>query len=56
MKLLHVLKSEPDERTAKLIDLLSEGQEATCFRLYEGGVDYGKLIDLLFEHEKVICW
>jgi len=56
MKLLHILKSEPDEQTKTLMESLSQGGEATEFGLYEGAVDYGKLIDLIFEHKKVITW
>ena len=56
MKLLHILKSEPDEKTKILMDILSEKEEATVYRLYGEGVDYEKLIALVFEHEKVISW
>ena len=56
MKLLHILKSEPDERARTLMDILSEGEEATEFILYEEAADYEKLIDMIFEHEKVITW
>jgi hypothetical protein len=56
MKLLHILKSEPDERARTLMDILSEGEEATEFSLYEEAADYEKLIDMIFEHEKVITW
>lgn len=58
MKMLHILKNEPDDTTKTLIGVLSEGQETTDFPLYEGEPDYGKLIDLIFEHDhdKVISW
>ena len=56
MKLLHILKTEPDERTRTLMDILSEGQETTPYPLYEADADYGKLIDLIFEHDRVISW
>ncbi len=56
MKLLHILKSELDEHARALMDILSEGEEATEFGLYEEAADYEKLIDMIFEHEKVITW
>ncbi|MBW1700164.1 MAG: hypothetical protein JRH18_21005 [Deltaproteobacteria bacterium] len=56
MKILHILKSEPDETTNILIDSVSEGNEATIFRLYGSRVDYESLISLLFEHDMIISW
>ena len=56
MKLLHILKSAPDERTRILMDMVSKGKETTEIRLYDEATDYGKLIELIFEHEKVITW
>jgi hypothetical protein len=56
MKLLHILKSEPGEHARALMDIFSEGEEATKFGLYEEAADYEKLIDMIFEHEKVITW
>ncbi|UCB47930.1 MAG: hypothetical protein JSW56_12265 [Deltaproteobacteria bacterium] len=56
MKLLHILKSDPDENTRTLMQILSEGEEATEFSLYEESADYGKLLDMIFGHDKVITW
>jgi hypothetical protein len=56
MKVLHVLKSEPDEILQKLMEPVSEGNEVQQFELYKGDVDYDKLIELVFGHDKVICW
>ena len=58
MKMLHILKNEPDDTTKTLMGVLSEGKETTDFPLYEGKADYGKLIDLIFEHDhdKVVSW
>jgi len=55
MKLLHVLKSEPDEIIKTLMEPLSEGNEVQQFDLYKGEVDYDKLVEQIFEHDKVIC-
>ena len=56
MKLLHILKSEPDNNTKTLMNILSEGEEATVVPLYEADADYEKLVDMIFEHDKVISW
>jgi hypothetical protein len=56
MKLLHILKSAPDERTRTLMDIISQGEETTEVSLYDETTDYSRLVDLIFEHEKVITW
>ncbi len=56
MKLLHVLKSEPDEVTKTLMKASSEGNNVKQFELFAKDVDYDKLVELIFENDKVICW
>ena len=56
MKMLHLIKSEPTPDVLKLVDILSEGQEATRFTLYEGPADYDRLIELVFSNDQVISW
>jgi hypothetical protein len=56
MKILHILKSEPDETTRVLMAGMSEGEEATIILLYEGVADYGEFIDRVFEHDRVVSW
>lgn len=56
MKLLHVLRSEPDDEVKKLVEILSDGTESKTFGLYKGAANYDELIDLVFEHDKVITW
>lgn len=56
MKVLHVLKSEPDDTVKKLLDPWLEGNEVQQFEIYQGNVDYDRLIELVFENDKVICW
>lgn len=56
MKILHVQKSEPDEIVTKLMEPISKGNDVQQFELYKGDVDYDKLIELVFNHDKVICW
>ncbi len=56
MKLLHILKSEPDANTKTLIENLSAGEDPELFPLYKGEVDYDRLLDLIFEHDRVVSW
>ncbi len=58
MKILHIYKSEPDDVTQSLVDILSEEKEKTEFSLYDGDPDYGQLIELIFDHDpkNVISW
>ena len=56
MKVLHVLKSEPDETIKTLKSAFAESDEVQEFAMYKGNVDYDKLIALVFDSEKIICW
>ena len=56
MKVLNILKSEPDETVEKLTKELSVTNETSVAVLYEGEVDWQALVDDIFSHDKVICW
>ncbi|MGC1403649.1 MAG: hypothetical protein WA974_12065 [Thermodesulfobacteriota bacterium] len=56
MKLLHIYRSRPSAEVLKLAKILSEGNESDSFSLYEEGVDYAKLVELIFSHDKVVSW
>ena len=59
MKILHIVKKEPDHITDVLISAMGapdEKEGMTIFRLYNEQIDYEKLIDLIFEHDSVISW
>ncbi|MGD8561116.1 MAG: hypothetical protein PVG03_01205 [Desulfarculaceae bacterium] len=55
MKRLHILKSEPDQTTLKLIQALEQDQEPILFRLYQDQ-DYDRLLELIFAHDEVVSW
>jgi hypothetical protein len=55
MKVLHILKSEPDEMIEAFLDAFVEDEVETV-RLYDGEVDWAALVDQVFAHDKVICW
>ena len=58
MKILHILKTEPDNNTKALMTTLGEqqGKETTVFTLFDEQADCEKLIDLIFENDKIISW
>jgi hypothetical protein len=56
MKILHLFKKEPNDEVKKLMEIMSEGEETKQFDLYKGDVNYDQLIDLIFEHDKVVTW
>ena len=55
-KILHILKTEPDELQMTLMKNLSKNSAGRQFPLYVENVDYDELIDLIFEHDQVITW
>jgi hypothetical protein len=56
MKILHILKTKPDQNTGALLDIISEGQEVTIFNLFDDQPDYEVLVELIFDHEKAVSW
>ena len=56
MKVLHILKSEPDETVGKLTDNMSAENTTTVVPLYDAVVDWAALVDKIFENDRVICW
>ena len=56
MKVLHLLMSEPDETVEKLTEMTFQEHEASVAVLYQGDIDWPKLVDNIFSHDKVICW
>lgn len=57
MRVLHILRSSPDETVEKLITYLSETDDETTVQpLFSVTVDWMRLVDDIFAHDKVICW
>ncbi|MFH1153287.1 MAG: hypothetical protein V1793_05680 [Pseudomonadota bacterium] len=56
MKVLHLLKSEPDETVRTLFQWLSRETETSVVELYGDDVDWCSLVDNIFENDHVICW
>ena len=60
-KVLHILKTESDETVEQFIDAISGDEGATVVNLYRDGisdaaVNWVRLVDDIFAHDKVICW
>jgi hypothetical protein len=56
MKVLHLLKSEPDETVRILFQWLSRETETSVVELYGDELDWCSLVDDIFENDRVICW
>jgi hypothetical protein len=56
VKILHILRSEPDETVEKFTAAISRDNTASVVMLYENPVDWPALVDKIFENDKVICW
>jgi hypothetical protein len=56
MKVLNILRSEPDETVEKLGEAVSNKNQSSVTMLYGGQVDWEGLVDDIFFHDKVICW
>jgi hypothetical protein len=56
MKILEILKSEPDETVQKMIEVHKAEGDVKVVKLYEGTPDYAALVDDIFSSDKVISW
>ena len=60
-KILHILRSVPDETVADLINAMSGLESASVVSLYPDDVantpvDWNRLIEDIMAHETIICW
>jgi hypothetical protein len=56
MKILHILRSEPDEITRGFISQTFEDAQNVEIPLYEGDINYDELVAEIFSSDKVITW
>ncbi len=56
MKILNVYRSEPDETTKKLVEIVSRDRDADSFDLNVDSPDYDGLVDKIFAADQTICW
>ena len=61
IKILHLLRSEPDETVETMIEAISNQGGATVVPLYPdhvsgSAIDWKRLMEDIFSHDKVISW
>jgi hypothetical protein len=56
MKLLNIIRSEPDDTTKTFIESFSKDEGAKKVLLYEGNIDWSALVDDIFSYDRVVCW
>ena len=56
MKILHILRSEPDEMTRNLIQQSFEDAQNIEIPLYKENVNYEELVADIFSSDKIISW
>ena len=56
MKVLHILRSAPDEITKALIEKIDVKSQSSMVPFFEEEIDYTQLISKIFEADKVISW
>lgn len=56
MKILNVYRSQPDETTKKLVEIVNLDREKDTFELFVENPDYDKLVEKIFAADKTICW
>lgn len=56
MDILHILRKTPDSDSQEMIAELSEDKKASSLQLYDPDIDWEDVVDLIFNHEQVVCW
>lgn len=56
MKILHILKTEADDKVNKIIEIQKGNNEVHIVELNKDNLTYEELIDLIFKCDKVISW
>jgi hypothetical protein len=56
MKILNVYRSEPDDTTKKLVEIVNRDRESDSFDLNVDSPDYDALVDKIYEADQVISW
>jgi hypothetical protein len=56
MKILHILRTQPDETIQELIKSSTNGDQPKAAEIYKGDIDWAALVDDIFSHDKVISW
>ena len=56
MKILYLLRTRPDKTVEKFMQTITNGDQSRIRKLYDDKIDWSKLVDDIFEHDRVISW
>jgi len=56
MKVLHILRTEPDAFVKTFMDTISAEEESKVTPLYNKDMDWSGLVDDILAYDKVISW
>jgi hypothetical protein len=56
MKILYIIKSQPDETIRKIIERHNQGNEVKVIDLNADELSYKSIIEDVFTYDKVISW
>jgi hypothetical protein len=56
MKILYLLKEEPDEVIQQIISFQASSSQIKLVELYKLEISYEELVELIFDYDQVICW
>lgn len=56
MKVLHLLKSKPDQLVLDIMERSCQSTECKSIELFAPDINWEKIVDEIFMHDKVICW
>jgi hypothetical protein len=56
MKVLHILKSPPDETMRELFEEISKDTVVSVVELYDDNLDWQALVNDILEHDQIVYW
>lgn len=56
MKILHIMRTQPDDMVALFIKETSQGHDTRSVPLYQVPVDYDRLVQDIFDSDRVFSW
>ena len=56
MKILHIFRTEPDKTVENIVKYTTNGDESKVWELYKSDIDWSRVVDDIFSHEKIISW
>jgi hypothetical protein len=56
MKILHIMRTQPDDMVTLFIKETSQGHDTRSVQLYQDPVDYDRLVQEIFDSDRVFSW